>query len=223
MSATARCWDCATGNGQAALALAEHFDHVIATDASRQQLAEARQHPRVEYRCERAEATTIESTSIDLITIAAALHWLDREAFYREVRRVAKPGALIAAWTYSVNLTVSPAVDAVIADFTGQLLKPFWAHQLNHVLSGYQNIEFPFEPVAFPSISINGLWTLDQLLGKLGTWSAAARYTEHHGHPATEVIRERLTEAWLRDGPASLPREMSMPLYFRVGRVFPTP
>src|SRR4051812_43723565 len=50
-------WDCGTGNGQAAVALAEHFAHVIATDASDRQLAAARPHERVEYRVARAEAS----------------------------------------------------------------------------------------------------------------------------------------------------------------------
>ena len=34
-------WDCATGNGQAAVALAPHFEQVIATDASAQQIDQA--------------------------------------------------------------------------------------------------------------------------------------------------------------------------------------
>lgn len=34
-------WDCACGNGQAALDLAMRFDRVIATDASREQIASA--------------------------------------------------------------------------------------------------------------------------------------------------------------------------------------
>jgi len=43
-------WDCATGNGQAAVALAGHFDKVIATDASAEKVAHAERHPRFEYR-----------------------------------------------------------------------------------------------------------------------------------------------------------------------------
>jgi len=40
-------WDCATGSGQAAIGLAEHFAQVVATDASAAQLAAALAHPRV--------------------------------------------------------------------------------------------------------------------------------------------------------------------------------
>jgi hypothetical protein len=37
-------WDCATGNGQAALGLTPYFDAIVATDASRQQIAKAHPH-----------------------------------------------------------------------------------------------------------------------------------------------------------------------------------
>jgi hypothetical protein len=46
----ALAWDCATGNGQAAVQLTEVFDRIIATDASEKQIANAEPHERVEYR-----------------------------------------------------------------------------------------------------------------------------------------------------------------------------
>ncbi len=213
------CWDCATGNGQAAVALAEKFRRVIATDASHQQLEQATPHTRVEYRCERAEATSIADTSTDLITIAAALHWLDRPAFYREVRRVAKPGAVIAAWTYSVDVQISTAVDAVVAEFAQHVLRPFWAPELNHVLAGYRDLEFPFTELAFPAFSITTAWNLHHLLGNLNTWSGASRFAEANGYPATTVIAEQLTAAWRSGGPVDQLRPVRLPLYFRVGRI----
>ncbi|HEX8098060.1 MAG TPA: methyltransferase domain-containing protein, partial [Pyrinomonadaceae bacterium] len=77
-----RAWDCATGNGQAALGSAQLFKEVIATDASQAQLDSAAHHERVTYRRAPAEKTDIESASVDLVTVAQALHWLDLEAFY---------------------------------------------------------------------------------------------------------------------------------------------
>ena len=43
-------WDCGAGNGQASIALANHFDNVIATDLSDSQIANAKAHVRVDYR-----------------------------------------------------------------------------------------------------------------------------------------------------------------------------
>jgi len=51
----ALAWDCATGNGQAAVGLAAVFERVIATDASEKQIANAEPHERVEYRVAPAE------------------------------------------------------------------------------------------------------------------------------------------------------------------------
>src|SRR6266566_3978511 len=65
-------WDCGTGNGQAAVGLASVFDRVIATDASENQIANAEQHVRVEYRFAPAENSGIESETIDTIMVAQA-------------------------------------------------------------------------------------------------------------------------------------------------------
>src|SRR5438105_4357655 len=95
-------WDCATGNGQAAVELAEVFDRVIATDASEKQIANAQPHERVEYRVAPAEESGIESGTIDLVMIAQALHWLDLARFYAEARLVLKPGGVLAASAYNL-------------------------------------------------------------------------------------------------------------------------
>jgi ubiquinone/menaquinone biosynthesis C-methylase UbiE len=83
---TAVVWDCAAGNGQATLDLAQRFDRVVATDASRKQIASATPHPKVEYRVASAEQSGLPAASIGLITVAQALHWI--WTFLREARRV---------------------------------------------------------------------------------------------------------------------------------------
>ncbi|PZR76620.1 MAG: SAM-dependent methyltransferase, partial [Chthoniobacterales bacterium] len=107
----AQAWDCATGNGQAAIALASHFSRVIATDASAQQIANARQHDRVEYRVATAEASGLDDNSIDLITVAQALHWFDLPRFFSEATRVLKSRGAIAVWAYNL-LQAGKEIDA---------------------------------------------------------------------------------------------------------------
>ena len=95
-------WDCATGNGQAAIPLAEHFDRVIATDASADQIAHAEPHPRVSYRVALADASGLEvASSVDLVTVAQALHWFPLDRFFGEVRRVLVPDGVLAVWCYT--------------------------------------------------------------------------------------------------------------------------
>src|SRR5947207_14634389 len=74
-------WDCGTGNGQAAAGLARHFEKVIATDASAQQIESAEPDKRINNRVARAEASAIDSASVALVLVAQALHWCDRDRF----------------------------------------------------------------------------------------------------------------------------------------------
>lgn len=212
-----RCWDVATGSGQAAHALAEHFEHVVATDASEPQIANAVAHPRVEYRVESAEHSSLAAASVDLITVAAALHWFALPAFYAEVRRVARPGAVLAAWSYGTRFDLDPAIDPIVAHHTETVLGPYWTDALRIVNSGYQDLEFPFTEIALPPATITLEWTLDQVVGAIGTWSASNIFRATTGEDPSGPLRARLAAAW---GPATT-RTVRIPLFFRVGRVSP--
>src|SRR5882724_4154266 len=114
--ATDAAWDCGSGNGQAATLLADRFRAVIATDASAKQLGEAPPHPGVEYRVAPAEESGLAPSSVDLVTVAQALHWFDLERFYREVERVTKRAGVLAVWCYSL-VRIQPALDEAIERF----------------------------------------------------------------------------------------------------------
>ncbi len=100
-------WDCATGNGQTAKVLAKYFDKVYATDTSQKQLNNAEPGHTIYYSLQPAEQTNFPDNHFDLITVSQALHWLDFEKFNEEAKRVAKPGAWIAVWMYSL-LEITP-------------------------------------------------------------------------------------------------------------------
>jgi ubiquinone/menaquinone biosynthesis C-methylase UbiE len=207
-------WDCATGTGQAAVGLAARFDKVIATDASGAQLAHAVAHSRVEYRVARAEDCGLPDRTFDLVTVAQALHWIDLDAFYAEVRRVARPGAVIAAWTYSLA-DADPAVDPLVATFYAEM-SPWWPPERSHVEDGYQRLPFPFEPVVAPALEIHASWPLERLLGYVSTWSAVNRCRRETGADPLVGLRHRLESAW---GNPAEPRPVRWPLHLRVGRV----
>lgn len=208
-------WDAGCGNGQAALALAERFDQVIATDPSAPQIAEAPPHPRVHYRVEPAEAGTLAAASADLITVAQALHWFDQTRFHSEVRRVAKPGAAIAVWSYAL-CHVSPGVDAVLAELYEGIVGPYWPPERTHVANGYADLPFPYAPLAAPSFAMRHDWTLAQLFAYLGTWSAVQRYRSSVGIDPREAIRLALEKAW---GDPDATQDIVWPLIVKAGRV----
>ncbi len=186
-------WDCATGNGQAALALAHHFDQIIATDASEAQLARAEQHPRVDYRLATALESGIESDSVDLVSLAQALHWFDRPAFFAEVDRVLRSGGLLAIWTYNLH-RISPKVDRVVQKFHDESLNDYWSPQRKLVDAGYGSIQLPYELVSAPAFIMKANWPFDRLIGCPKSWSAVQAYIDERGESPLPV--ERLADAW---------------------------
>ena len=207
-------WDCATGTGQAALALASRFERVIATDASATQVANAVPHPRVCYAVARAEASGLADCSVDLVTVAQALHWLDLDAFYPELRRVAGPRAVFAAWTYSLA-DADPEVDPVVRSFYREM-GPWWPPERSHVEDGYRRLHFPFEPIEAPVFEVKETWPMERLLGYFSTWSAVSRCRRETGSDPLFELRSRLARAW---GDPGRPRAVRWPLYLRVGRI----
>ena len=119
-------WDCACGNGQATLDLAQRFDRVVATDASREQIASATPHPKVEFRVAPAEQSGLPDGSIGLITVAQALHWFDLERFYAEAKRVLSPGGALAVWAYGINVVEGDGVNQLVQDFYANIVGPYW-------------------------------------------------------------------------------------------------
>lgn len=215
-AAHALAWDVGCGNGQAAVALAEYIDHVHATDASAGQIAEARAHPRVAYSVATAEHSGLPAASVDLVTIAQALHWFDLPAFYAEVRRVLKPGGLVAAWSYGHCRIEGPAVNAAVDRFYRDVIGSYWPPERRHVETGYRELDFPFASIDTPELELQVDWTLPQLLGYLRSWSATARYQAARGEDPVIALGAQLQPLW---GDPARTRTVSWPLAIRAGRM----
>lgn len=208
-------WDCGCGTGQSALMLIPYFKQVVATDPSFEQIRNAVKHPDIDYRVMPAEQTDLESTSIDLIVVAQALHWFDFEQFYREVRRVAGDGCLLAAITYDL-LRISEEIDLVIDHFYHQIIGPFWPPERKHVDALYQSIPFPFDKLATPDFVTQEQWSLLHLLGYLNTWSAVKEYRKQHTTSPLELVMDELAAVW---GDPEQTRLITWPITIRLGRV----
>lgn len=167
-------WDAGTANGQAAVLLAEHFAHVVATDASEEQLAHASTHPRIVYRVGQEDGSGLARASADLVTVAQALHWFDRSRFYAEVKRVLKPGGVVAAWCYDLP-RVDGAVDPVVEKFYKVRTGPFWPPERRHVDAMYRELEFPFDEIPQPAWSMAVELNRERFLGYVRSWSAVTR------------------------------------------------
>jgi SAM-dependent methyltransferase len=210
----ALAWDAGTGNGQAAVALADHFSRVLATDFSEGQIKQAIPHHRVEYRVAPAEQSGLGDASADLVTIAQALHWFDIPAFFAEVDRVLVPAGAVVAWTYGVVHADSAATDQVLDDFYYREIWPWWPENRKLVEDGYQSVTFPFRSIPTPPFDMTVRWTLAELVGYIGTWSAVSRYRKGKGADPIPGLTERLAAQW---GNSMERREIRWPLRVLAG------
>jgi len=209
-------WDCACGNGQATVALAAHFARVIGTDPSAAQIANAERQANVEYRIEPAEQATLDDASVSLVTVAQALHWIDLDRFYAEVRRVLKPRGVFAAWTYADCSSGDAAIDAIKNHLYVDLTGPYWPAERVHVESAYRTLSFPFEEITAPVFPMAAQWTVDHLLAYFRSWSATQRYIKARGEDPVSIVESDLRAAW---GNAARVREVRWQFHLRAGRV----
>jgi ubiquinone/menaquinone biosynthesis C-methylase UbiE len=210
----ATVWDCACGNGQATHDLAQRFGKVVATDASQEQIASATPNPKVEFRVAPAEQSGLPDRSVELITVAQALHWFDFERFYAEAKRVLKPDGVLAAWAYGVNTVEGEAVNRLVQDYYANVVGPYWPPERRLVEDGYRTIPFPFGALARPALQMEARWTMEQLLGYFSTWSATNRFIKATGRNPLEQLSVELSRVW---GDANAPRHVVWPLALRVG------
>ena len=213
--------DVGSGNGQAATALAGYFARVMAIDPSGSQLAQGEPLPNVEYRKAAAEETGLDDGVADLMVAAQALHWFDHQAFFSEARRVVRPAGALVVWCYGLT-HVTAEIDGLVHELYEDQLGAYWDPERRLVENGYRSIAVPFEELASPAFEIQTSWTLAELVGYLGTWSALKRYVAEHASAAgpesespLELMFPRLERAW---GPTA-ERLVSLPLSVRAFRL----
>jgi len=211
---TCLAWDVGTGNGQVAKMLSKYFKSVYATDISEKQLKEAPQIENICYaRCS-AENSGLPSKSVDLITVAQALHWFDFELFNTEVKRVARPGALIAIWGYEL-LHINEEIDNQIQDFYSGIIGTYWPPERKYIENAYCNINFPYKEIDSPQFSIKVNWTLEQFIGYLNTWSAVQLFIKQNQFNPVDTLRSKIQMFWNE-------RELKkivFPLFVRMGYI----
>ncbi|MEQ8474451.1 MAG: class I SAM-dependent methyltransferase [Marinoscillum sp.] len=206
-----KVWDCATGNGQMALLLAPYFKHVLASDISKNQIAVAPSIHNITYSVQPAENTNYPDRSFDLVVVAQAIHWFDFDAFWKEVKRVLKPGGIVALTGYGLA-SINERIDQVVYQLYQPILSAYWPPERAHIENEYASIPFPFERVDVPELVNKKQWPLDHFLGYLRTWSAAKRYQQDLGHDPIELIREDLEQLW------DTKTVVSFPLLLKIGR-----
>ncbi|WP_114791787.1 class I SAM-dependent methyltransferase [Niabella yanshanensis] len=207
-------WDCGTGNGQVAYELAKNFDHVFATDISQSQIDNALQAGNINYSVQPSENTNFDNQLFDLVIVAQAIHWFNFDQFYKEVRRTAKPGALLCVLGYG-RVQVSAPIDAVITDFYTNVIGKYWDQERRYIDEHYATIPFPFEEIPTPRFENRHQWSLEHLIGYLNTWSAVKHFTKQNGYNPVDQLESEIESNWGSEAE----KEVVFPLLLRAGKV----
>ncbi|XP_073150874.1 uncharacterized protein [Henckelia pumila] len=223
-------WDVGTGTGQAAASLANIYKKVIATDTSPKQLELATNLPNITYKCTSPNMSVSElesqigsRASVDLVTIAQAMHWFDLPTFYKHVKWILKsPNGVVAAWCYTTP-EVNPSVDSVFQRFYHIDVDPFWEPARKLVDQKYETIEFPFEAV--DGLENNGpfrfnsekLMDLGAYFTYLRSWSAYQTAKEKGVELLRDEVVEDFKRTWNEDG--KMEKVVTFPVYLRIGKV----
>ena len=194
-SAHGYAWDCATGNGQAAHQLSSYYRRIIATDGSKQQISNAEPLENIEYAVAFETCPLIAGNSIDLVTVAQAIHWFDTNKFFDEVNRVLKPGGVLAIWGYNL-LSISPDIDEIINNFYWNTLNGYWPPERKILEDQYASITIPFHELKTPSFEMIKQWDLQQLVGYLATWSAVKNYRQAEKIDPIPRLTGQLSDLW---------------------------
>ena len=205
-------WDCGTGNGQVAIELSKHFDKVLATDISEQQLKNAVVRENISYSVQRAEETSFEDDTFDLITVGQAIHWFDFMKFYNEVNRTLNTNGIVAVFGYSL-MSIDEKIDRIIHHFYENIVGPYWDSERRYVDDHYQTIPFPFKEIESPTILAKYDWTLEQFTGYLQTWSASGHYIEKNKENPVDKIIDNLRKCWGN----GRTKTITFPIFMRVG------
>ncbi len=209
----ASAWDCATGNGQAAIALTNYYSNVVASDASQSQIDAAIAHSEVDYRVAPAEESGLDDHSQDLVTVGQALHWFDEQAFMAEAGRVLKPDGVLAVWFYEI-CHVNTECDAIVDTLYRDIVGDYWPPERVTIETGYVDVEMPGAAIPVPPLEMSLEWSASDMLGFLRTWSACKRYESDNGSDPVVLIAAQLEAAW---GPNS--RRVVWPLRMKACRV----
>ena len=205
-------WDCATGNGQVAVELANHFNQVYASDISQKQLKEAPARDNIRYFLAPAEKTQLPEGSVDLITVAQALHWFSPDKFYQEVQRITYPESILAYWGYQL-LTVNEHVDLHIRDFHDHVLGEYWDEERKILLEEYRSIDFPLFNKKVARFYYRLDWTLAEMEGYLNSWSAVQKYIKLNNDSPIPVLIKKLAAIWPDK------KTVTFPIFLTLGKV----
>lgn len=186
--------DVACGSGQSTFYLKDTFKKIIGVDISKAQLEEANSKCRaqnihnIQFRLGSAMELPVESESVDVVTTAQALHWLDIDGFFAECRRVLKHKGCLAVYGYGNVCLVNKQCNILVSNFYRNTLKGCWHDARCHIDEEYRSIHLPFSNTQRIDMSMPYSTTLEAFIGYVSSWSGYQKYCEDH--PENKVLED---------------------------------
>lgn len=211
------CVDVGCGSGQFTKLILPHVQkRVIGQDVSDSQIAQAREKikdPKAEFSIGGGETIGVKDQSIDLVTVAQALHWIQVDKFYAEVNRILKPGGVLAVIGYHFTCAYETEISRTEPNperpesLRGALNKiyrntgPYWAYERQFVDSGYRDIPGPSQlsdMVRQDNHFIQIQASLQDWMGYVTTWSGYQTLRKKEGDEAALKILHEFRDDCLR-------------------------
>lgn len=179
--------DVGCGTGQATKLFSPYFTHINAYDVSENQIKQARlvqTEANISFNVSSSESLPLADESVDLITVATAAHWFDLEKFYTECKRVLKINGVLAIFTNLIpriinkNESLEQTLTQLINNYN-HILQPYASDRMKYVMNRYKDINPTLEDVERDdSLYIDYMWTIDELIQYLRTYSCFQNYCE---------------------------------------------
>ena len=148
------------------------------------------------YVAAHADTLPLADNSVDLITVAQALHWFPLPAFFHESARVLRDEGLLAIISY--GLCSVAGLEGLIEDFHDRTLKPWWPAARWLVIEGYRSVTLPWPEIEGPPpMPLERQWRWQDMAGYLDTWSALVKARDNGDDPLAAflpVLREQWGE-----------------------------
>ncbi len=205
-------WDCATGNGQAAVILAQSFKKVFATDISQKQIDNAIQSENIVYSLSSAENAHFDKNSLNLIVVAQAVHWFNFEKFYTNANTFLKQDGIIALVGYGIH-SVNAEIDGVVNNFYAQTIGSYWDSERRYIEQHYTTIPFPFDEIKIAETQMHFDINFESFIGYLNSWSAVQHFKNKNNYNPIELIEKSLKNIW-----GESLNQISFPVFYRVGK-----
>ncbi|XP_059143693.1 putative methyltransferase DDB_G0268948 [Physella acuta] len=177
--------------GQSTRPLTKYFQQVIGSDVSEDQLSIIpRNAPNLDYKVAYAEDLNfLGDKTVDMVTVATALHWMDYKKFFSEARRVLKPDGTLAVYSMFHENFEHPEVRAYIAQLQSTIFSGYLTTRFRMILEKFQSLEFPFKDIRrHDDIIKTGELTLDGIVGYLASFHYTKLFADDN--PDRDILAE---------------------------------